>query len=177
MKKDRRSGHFGKFSASQKSSNVPQRCAIFGKRSSQIACSGRGFCFGSFLNSTRWHCCSGPMKRSSGMPLCPFFSSLHAIQPQRRACSLHLRSSASSSCFTVSSFRYSKSAIIRVVIKEPRFFSASAKIRAPFYTASSTHILFLSWYCFVTISANVPRVSSTPPFGISRNPIRFRGVR
>ena len=39
------------------------------------------------------------------MPLCPFFSNLHAIQPSRRACSLHLRSNSSSSCFIVFSFR------------------------------------------------------------------------
>lgn len=98
-KKDRRSGHFGRFSTLQNSSKEPTRCAIFGSRASQTACSGRGFCFGSFLNSIRWHVWSGPMKRSSGMPLCPFFSNLHAIQPWRRACSLHLRSMVSSSCF------------------------------------------------------------------------------
>lgn len=93
-KKDRRSGHFGRFSTLQNSSKEPTRCAIFGSLASHTACSGRGFCLGSFLNSTRRHVWSGPMKRSSGMPLCPFFSNLHAIQPWRRACSLHLRSSS-----------------------------------------------------------------------------------
>lgn len=113
-KKDRRGGHFGRFSTLQNSSKEPTRCAIFGKRSSHTACSGRGFCLVSFLNSIRWHVWSGPMKRSSGMPLCPFFSNLHAIQPWRRACSLQVLSRLSSSWRIVVKFN---PAAIRFVLR------------------------------------------------------------
>ena len=89
----------------QNSSKLPTRCEIFEKRASQTACSGRGFCFSSFLNSTRWQTWSGLINRSSGIPLQPFFSSLQHTHPFARACALHLRSSSSSSCFIVSSFR------------------------------------------------------------------------
>ena len=89
----------GILSTRQNSSKEPTRWAIFEKRASHSACSGRGFWRSSFLNSTRWATWSGLINRSSGMPLQPFFSSLQQTQPLARACARHLRSSISSSCF------------------------------------------------------------------------------